>query len=88
MIQYRIVHHIPGRIRIEIPSIKGVSLKKLKDLAAIPVPSGIEGMRPNPLTGSLLIEYNPKEINIVKYLNEMAVSRVLEDKLIAGDPHE
>jgi len=85
MIQYRIVHHVPGRIRIEVPSIKGVPLKELKKLSALPVPVGIEGIRPNPLTGSLLIKYNPDEINIVTYLNDMAVSRAIEEKLMGGD---
>jgi hypothetical protein len=37
------------------------------------------------LTGSLLIKYNPDKINIMTYLNEMAVSRALEDKLMGGD---
>ena len=85
MIHYRIVHHVPGRIRIEVPSIKGLPLRKLERLSAIPVPSGIEGVRPNPLTGSLLIKYDPEQINIVTYLQEMAVSSVLEDKLTGGD---
>jgi len=85
MIQYRIVHHVPGRIRIEVPSIKGLHLKNLARLSAIPFPSGIEGVRPNPLTGSLLIKYDPEQINIVTYLQEMAVSSVLEDKLTGRD---
>jgi len=84
MIQYRIVHHVPGRIRIEVPSIKGVPLERLRKLSAIPVPAGIEGIRPNPLTGSLLIKYDPDEINIVTYLNDMAVNGTLEEKLMGG----
>ena len=85
MIQYRIVHHIPGRIRIEIPSIKGVSVKRLQQLSTLSVPSGIEGVRPNPFTGSLLITYNPEKINILTYLDEIAVSRDLEEKLMGGE---
>jgi len=85
MIQYRIVHHVPGRIRIEVPSIKGLHLKKLARLSAIPFPSGIEGVRPNPVTGSLLIKYDPEQINILTYLQEIALSSVLENKLMGGD---
>ena len=85
MIHYRIVHHVPGRIRIEVPSIKGLHLKKLARLSAIPFPSGIEGVRPNPVTGSLLIKYDPEQINILTYLQEIALSSVLENKLMGGD---
>ena len=84
MIQSRIVHHVPGRIRIEIPSIKGLSLKALKRLSGIPIPCGIEDIRPNPLTGSLLIKYDPGRINIVSYLRDMASSDKIKSILDKG----
>jgi len=85
VIQYRIVHHVPGRIRIEVPSMKGLCLKRLEGLSAIVFPSGIEGVRPNPLTGSILIKYDPAQINIVAYLKDVAGSRMLEDCLMEGE---
>ena len=81
MIRYRIVHHVPGRIRIEVPSMKGLCLKRLEGLTSIPLPSGIEGVRPNPLTGSILITYDPVQINIMTYLKDVAASGALEDCL-------
>lgn len=84
MMQYKILHHVPGRIRIEVPSIKGLSLKALKRLSGIPIPCGIEDIRPNPLTGSLLITYDPGRINIVSYLRDMASSDVINNVLDKG----
>ncbi len=88
MIQYRIVHHVPGRIRVEVPSIKGLSIKVLERLANISIPRGIEDIRPNPLTGSLLITYDPGQINIVAYLRDMALSDEIKSVLCKGGPHE
>jgi hypothetical protein len=65
--------------------MKRVCLKRLEGLSAIPLPSGIEGVRPNPFTGSILIKYDPSRINIVAYLKDIAESRVLEDCLMEGE---
>ena len=88
VIQYRIVHHVPGRIRVEVPSIKGLSLRVLERLATISVPRGIEDIRPNPLTGSLLITYDPGQINIVAYLRDMASSDEIKNVLCKGGSYE
>ncbi len=88
MIKYRIVHHVPGRIRIEVPSIKGISTKVLEKLVNISIPPGIENISPNPLTGSLLIKYDPGQINIVAYLQDMASSDEIKHMLRKGDIYE
>jgi hypothetical protein len=88
VIRYRIVHHVPGRIRVEVPSIKGLSLRVLERLATISVPRGIEDIRPNPLTGSLVITYDPGQINIVTYLRDMASSDEIKNVLCKGGPDE
>lgn len=88
MIQYKILHHVPGRIRLEAPSLKGLSLRVLKGLSAMPVPCGIEDIRPNPLTGSLLIKYDPGRINIVSCLRDMASRDVINNVLDKGGYYE
>ena len=88
VIQYRIVHHVPGRIRVEVPSVKGLSLRVLERLATISVPKGIEDIRPNPLTGSLLITYDPVQINILTYLRDMAASDEIKKVLCKGGSYE
>ncbi|MEW5744565.1 MAG: HMA2 domain-containing protein [Nitrospirota bacterium] len=72
MIAYTVVHHVPGRIRIEIPMLKRLSLPDLRKLSTIPTPSGVKGVRANPITGSLTIIYDPQSIDIVAYIARIA----------------
>lgn len=82
MIVYKIIHHIPGRIRIEVPAIKKLSMAELlqisKHLSSIPVPEGIEEIRPNPFSGSVVIRYKPEKINILEYIKEIACSAEMQ----------
>lgn len=71
MIAYTVKHHVPGRIRIEAPIIKGLTVQNLKRLAHIHIPDGIKNVRPNPFTGSIVIEYEPLKINIIEYLQSI-----------------
>ena len=71
MINYRVVHHVQGRIRVQVPIIKKLSVATLKKLAEIPIPEGIKDVRANPVTGSLVITYDPDHVDIEKYLREM-----------------
>ncbi len=81
MVSYKVVHHISGRIRIEVPSIKRLSVNKLKGLfivlSSLPVPIGIKGIRVNPLTYSLVIEYDPRLVDVIEYVKDMASSRTI-----------
>ena len=71
MIKYRVVHHVPGRIRVQVPVIKKLSVATLKKLAEIPIPEGIKDVRANPVTGSLVITYDPDHFDIDNYLKKM-----------------
>jgi len=71
MINYTVVHHVPGRIRVHVPIIKKLSVATLSKLAKIPVPEGIKDVRANPVTGSLVITYDPDHFDIERYLKKM-----------------
>jgi hypothetical protein len=76
MVDYKIVHKLPGRIKIHLPLIKGVSVEKLKLLADrlfadFELPDGIKKVRPNPITGNVVIEYDPNKIDIFLFLEEL-----------------
>jgi hypothetical protein len=76
MVDYKIVHQLPGRIKIHLPLIKGVSVEKLKLLADrlfadFELPDGIKKVRPNPITGNVVIEYDPNKIDILVFLEEL-----------------
>jgi hypothetical protein len=87
MISYRIIHHIPGRIRIEVPAIKNLSMSGLlqmsKQFSSIFIPEGIDDIRPNPFSGSIVITYRPEKINIIEYLKDITSSREMQ-KLMGG----
>jgi copper chaperone CopZ len=56
------VHALEGRLRIKIPEVKGAPLKAReieRHLASCP---GVEEVSANPITGSVLILYNPRLI--------------------------
>jgi Heavy metal associated domain 2 len=71
MYEAQVVHHIPGRMRIKLPFLKGASTQsqQLNELL-----SPIEGLRQadfNPVTGSLLLQYDPEEDeNFLKQVTE------------------
>lgn len=75
MLSFKIVHHIPGRIRIEIPYIKKIPMSKLLEigekLSKLPVPEGIELIKPSLLSGSVVIKYRPEKIDIINYLENV-----------------
>jgi len=76
MVDYKIVHQLPGRIKIHLPLIKGVSVERLKLLADrlfadFELPDGIKKVRPNPITGNVVIEYDPNKIDIFVFLEEL-----------------
>ncbi len=84
MISYAIKHHIKGRIKVHIPALKKISIKKLYGLASIELPEGIKDVSPNPLTGNVVINYDPSRIDIETFLDSLAtreeIIRLLEDK--------
>lgn len=75
MIDYKVVHHVPGRIRLQVPIIRKLTIATLKKLSALPVPDGIKDIRANPVTGSLVITYDPDRVNIENYVKEMVINK-------------
>ncbi len=73
MIAYNVVHHIAGRIRLKVPLIQKLVFAKnipahIKDLSFISLPSGIKDVRANPFAGSLVITYEPDEIDVLAFI--------------------
>lgn len=76
-LEYTIEHHVPGRVRVHVPALKGLSFNILQKISAISVPDAIIQLRPNPLTGSLVVMYDPTRIDVTEYLDEMASNPAL-----------
>ncbi len=73
MIAYDVVHHIAGRIRLRVPLIKRLVMARnvpdhIKNLSFISIPSGIKDIRANPFAGSLVITYEPKEVDVMEFI--------------------
>ena len=58
MAKLKIIHQVPGRIRMKIPSAKGneAQLQSYKDVLS-PIP-GVEDIEVNPVTGSIILKYD------------------------------
>jgi hypothetical protein len=88
MIAYKIIHHIPGRIRVEVPSLKELLMKDLKRSPVITFPSGIKDIRINPLNYNIVISYDPENIDIMKYLKDLSSNKELQDIIGKGGKDE
>ncbi|HKV56136.1 MAG TPA: hypothetical protein VJN94_16000 [Candidatus Binataceae bacterium] len=62
-------HHIPGRLRMRVPSAKGEN-EVLRELSsAIATVSGVSEVEYNPVTGSILIQYSPAQHQTLESLD-------------------
>jgi hypothetical protein len=78
---YRIVHRLPGRIRIHIPALKKLPEKwwiyRKPSSELIRMKKGIKTAEVQPISGSLLIEYDPEVVNekgVLKWLETLVVN--------------
>ncbi|MCG6878867.1 MAG: heavy-metal-associated domain-containing protein [Deltaproteobacteria bacterium] len=53
------MHSVPGRLRIKIPAIKGHPEKARNIQALLSEIEGIESIRANTATGSIVVKYEP-----------------------------
>jgi hypothetical protein len=74
MIAFKIIRHIPGRIKIEIPSMRMISITTLRKLSKLRIPHWIKDIKANPFTGAIVIKYDPVDIDIIAYINDFVTS--------------
>jgi len=90
--QEKIVHRLPGRIRIELPGLQGAKTLSGPLSALIAQGEGIELARANPLTGRLLVHYDRGKCSETDILEMARLSwqKVLQGNgtldLVAGKP--
>lgn len=56
------VHALEGRLRIKVPEVKGAPLKAREVERHVAQAPGVDEVCANPITGSVLILYNPRLI--------------------------
>ena len=66
------IHNTPGRLRVRIPALKNnqVNADYLVDL--LKQMEGVESTTANPLTGSIVVNYNVNAIRPERILNELS----------------
>jgi hypothetical protein len=86
MYEARVVHHIPGRMRIKVPFLKGAfaDLERINQLL-LPV-EGLKHVDFSPVTGSVLLHYDPEmHKQFPKQLSEY-VQRAIGVDLVPATP--
>lgn len=77
MVTYTIKHHVPGRIRLDVPALRKIAEHRLKKISEamtrLPVFMGIRDLTVNPGNGSVAIEYDSEVVDIIDYLEDMSV---------------
>jgi len=75
----RVVHRLPGRVRVHIPALREISadIQKIVDvlLTKFSFPVGINDVSINYITGNLLIHYdenNIQEKSVLDWLNDLS----------------
>lgn len=67
-----ILHHVPGRLRVRVGALKGDRPGLDALAAAMRARHGVTGAEPNPVTGSLLLIYDPASSSAVLLLLALA----------------
>ncbi len=57
------LHHVPGRLRVRTPQIKGNEKKALDAQSLLKAIQGIQSTVTNTVTGSIIVHYDPKTVD-------------------------
>lgn len=52
-------HHVPGRLRVKIPGLQGEPAEAERVETCLQAIAGVTGVKGNPVTGSVVIFYDP-----------------------------
>lgn len=81
------VHHVPGRLRIRIPLLRNKhrKIERVKSILALP---GVEHIKVNALTGSIVVNYDDDCVSLPELLDQLRTSGYYEeDRIITMDGH-
>jgi copper chaperone CopZ len=73
------IHALDGRLRIKSAAVKGSLAKALEIEARLKEVHGVEQVKANPVTGNILIFYNPKEIEQAQVIATLQQLGYLEE---------
>jgi hypothetical protein len=82
---YRVLHHVPGRLRLIVPGLRRAGRAELemlaRELKSELIPGKVLAVTANPFTGSVTLTYDAAAIDILSWVEALLrredVSRVL-----------
>lgn len=82
---YRVIHHVPGRLRLVVPGLRTAPKAELlalaRELKRALIPGKVLDVSANPLTGSVTLTYDAAAVDIISWVEALLrredVSRVL-----------
>ncbi len=78
-------HHVPGRLRVKIPELKGEPAEAERVAAMLLAVEGIGSAAVAPLTGSLLVRYDPEKIAYTRILSLLQQAGLIDAARMASD---
>jgi hypothetical protein len=78
------VHHIPGRLRVKIPGIKGKVFMAYRIQDSIGRLAGVHEVTVNSVTGSVLIHYDPEARQPRSLLDALSQYGYIDQDRLAG----
>lgn len=88
-LSYKILYHGNGYIRLEVPSLRKLAwslfFSTFKSAFPFALPSAIKRFDANPLTGNIIIAYDPNDIDILDFIEKMAGDPEIL-KIVKGQP--
>jgi hypothetical protein len=86
---YQVIHHVPGLVRLSVPSLRRASLAELKALAKELkrelIPGKVLDVRANPLTGNVTLTYDAAELDILSWVDTLLLREDIA-RILGGDP--
>lgn len=82
------VHQVPGRLRVKSPFLKHKPIKCQRVVEHLEGRRGIDKVKVNHLTGSVVVHYDPEEIDEDGILNILEYDRLFDRSLaVRNDAH-
>jgi hypothetical protein len=75
------VHQVPGRLRVKSPILKHQPFKCQRVVESLGGRCGIHQVRVNHLTGSVVVNYDPAEIDEERILNILEYDKLFDRSL-------
>jgi copper chaperone CopZ len=79
------IHHVPGRLRVKTATIKGRGVLADKAIAHLGALEGITSAAANPVTGSIVINYDAARMSAGRVLDSLRQGGYIQE-VVDGHP--